>query len=98
MELFTIKRNPLVAKDIQQAVDFYQSKQNNLGKRFFKNLNKEIQDLKKFPFYQIRYKNIRCKLVKNFPYLIHFSVDEETKTVYIHAVICTHKNPENSWI
>jgi hypothetical protein len=41
----------------------------------------------------IRYDEIRCSKVKVFPYLIHFKIEEEIKTVKVIAVLNTNRNP-----
>ena len=86
------------ADDIQDGIDYYDNESAGLGHKFETAVDKEFSAIAKNPFYQIRYKNIRCKLVKKFPYLIHFYVDEAVKTAYILAVISTHKDPKKNWL
>jgi hypothetical protein len=33
-------------------------------------------------------------LVKKFPYMVHFYINEKTETVEVLAVISTHRNPK----
>ena len=87
-----------VFSDIQNAVDYYNSITSGLGKKFEKAFEKELNNLRSNPFYQVRYKNVRCKLIKKYPYLIHYTINSKLKEVYVFAVICTHKNPEDNWI
>ena len=50
-----------------------------------------VKQIKDNPFrFQIRYDEIRVVLLKTFPYLIHFSIDNET--IVIKAVIHTSRN------
>ncbi len=84
--------------DIQDGIDYYNTESAGLGLKFETAVDKEFLAISKNPFYQIRYKNIRCKLVKKFPYLIHFYVDEAIKTAYVLAVINTSKDPKENWL
>lgn len=89
---------PSALNDIQQAIDYFDDQQAGLGAKFDNEINKFIITLKKNPFYQIRYATIRCIPLKKFPFMIHFSVDEEMNTVYIRAIIHTSLNPTNNWL
>jgi hypothetical protein len=81
--------------DIKEAVDWYNMCEKNLGSRFKKNVKQQINSLKSNAnLYNIRYKNIRCTLVKKFPFLIHFVIYEMNKSVKILAVIHTSRSPE----
>jgi toxin ParE1/3/4 len=54
---------------------------NKVSKKSAKKLFSEIENSYRFlsinPFYQIRYKQIRCLPLKKFPYMFHFSVSEK---------------------
>ena len=84
--------------DIQEAIDYYDSQQVGVGAKFLKAVEKEFVALEKNPFYAIRYKNVRCKQIKKFPYLIHFTIDETEEIIFVTAVISTHRNPDTSWL
>jgi hypothetical protein len=56
---------------------------------------KQINSLNKDPqVYAIRYKEIRCVLIKKFPYMAHFYINDENNTVEVLAVISTDCNPK----
>src|ERR1041385_2594447 len=84
--------------EIQNAISYYNSLSNGLGEKFFADLDKQIEKLKISPFFQVRYKDIRCLPLKKFPFMIHFTVNEIQITVYIHAVINCYQNPETAWL
>ena len=84
--------------DIQKGIDYYDEINKELGLKFEKAVDKEITGLKKHALYQIKYKNIRCKLIKNFPYLLHFTINETEKIVLVYALINTSKNPDKNWL
>jgi len=94
MEKYIIQIGPEALEDIQDITDWYNEKQPELGRRFQETTIKQINSLAKDPqIYAIRYKEIRCMLVKKFPYMAHFYVNEETKNVEVLAVISTDRNP-----
>jgi hypothetical protein len=44
--------------------------------------------------YAIRYADVRCMLVKKFPFMVHFTIDENQKLVEVFAVHHTSRNPK----
>jgi plasmid stabilization system protein ParE len=93
---FRLYIEPEAFNDIQDTVDYYKSINQKLALRFFQALNKQFFTLQKnHSSFAIRYDNIRCIPLKKFPYMIHYSVLSDEKTVRINAVFCTYQNPEN---
>jgi hypothetical protein len=73
---------------IKEAVDWYDKHGENLGSRFKKSVKQQINIIKSNAHsYSVRYKNVHCTLVKKFPFLIHFVIDEKNNVVKILAVI-----------
>ena len=95
---YLIKINKRALNDIQKALNYYDKIDTSIGDKFQKNLDKVIADITNNPFYQIRYSDVHCMLVKKFPYMIHFQVNEKKNTVIIRAIINTSKNPDTNWI
>ena len=72
----------------------YNEIQNGLGKKFFLQINKHFNSIKRNPkAFAIRYDKIRCLYLKKFPYMIHYKVFDELKIVTVKAVFSTHQNP-----
>jgi toxin ParE1/3/4 len=94
---FTVLIEPRALADIQQAIDYYDSRQPGLGKRFELAIDKHFLIISENPFFQIRYKGIRRLPIKKFPFLIHFVVDEKRKEVFIISVFHTSKN-NTEWL
>ena len=74
--------------DLQQAVDFYNSRKKGLGVRFFKNVKSQVSQIKSNAYgFQVRYFDIRCASLKRFPYTVHYRVVSfvciTTKLLYI---------------
>jgi ABC-type uncharacterized transport system ATPase subunit len=95
MERYKVKVESEALTDIQEITDWYNAVQVGLGRRFQKTAINQINSLKKDPqIFAIRYKEIRCALVNKFPYMIHFHINVEDRTVEILAVISTNRNPK----
>jgi plasmid stabilization system protein ParE len=96
MKKYKLKIEPEALADIQEITDWYNEQQAGLGKRFQDTAIKQINSLSKDPqIYAIRYKEIRCVIIKKFPYLVHFFINNNNNTVEILAVISTDRNPKN---
>lgn len=94
MKACTIKIEPEAYQDIQEAIDWYNHQQPGLGGRFHMEIKATFNKLKTHPFFQIRYDNVHCFLVKRFPYMVHYTIDEENSNIVVRAVFCTSKDPK----
>jgi plasmid stabilization system protein ParE len=95
MNKYKVNIDPEALKDIQQITNWYNDAQTTYGKKFQITAIKQIDSLSKNPqVYAIRYKEIRCMLIKKFPYMVHFYINEENGIVEVLAVISTHRNPK----
>lgn len=89
---FTIRIEPETGEDIQEGIDWYNEQQTGLGKEFHTAVKVHFNKLQTNPFYQIRYGNVRCLPLKKYPFMIHFTIDEESKVVVVHAVLNTSRD------
>lgn len=95
MAKYRLVVDPDALEDIQKATDWYNEQLSGLGSRFQKQVVRQINSLKKNPLiYAIRYSEVRCMMVKKFPFIIHFSINEEKQRVEVFAVFHTSRNPE----
>ena len=95
MKKFRIKIDPKAIADIQAISEWYNLQQAMQGKRFQDTAIKQINKLDKDSHsFAIRYKEIRCMVIKKFPYMVHFYINEKTEIVEVLAVISTHRNPK----
>ncbi len=94
---YTLTFHPLLDSDVQEIISYYNSKQQGLGEAFFEELQGKYRSLKINPLFQKRYEDIRCLPLKRFPYMVHYSVDENTKTVHIEAVYGTAQDSKTNW-
>lgn len=95
---FRVELDSRALQDIQEAIDYYDEQLIGLGVTFEACLNKYIKSLSKNPFYHKRYDDIRCLPLKKFPFMLHFTVDEASKLIYVHAVINTSRDPKEYWV
>lgn len=95
MKKYKVKVEPEALSDIQEITDWYNKAQAGLGERFQKTTIKHINSLNKDPqIYAVRYKEIRCVLIKKFPCMAHFYINDENNSVEVLAVISTNRNPK----
>ncbi len=81
-------------RDIQQAIDWENSRSPNLGARFLEFLHLKFTSLSITPFIgSVRYENVRCTTTDVFQYLIHYTVDIELTQIIIIRVLHTRQKP-----
>ncbi|REL37584.1 hypothetical protein DYD21_07285 [Rhodohalobacter sp. SW132] len=90
---FSIKIEPEARRDIQEGIDWYNEQQAGLGREFHSAVKFHFKKLQANPFYQVRYEKVHCLPLKNFPYMIHFTINEIERHVIIHGVFNTFRDP-----
>ncbi|MEX0845329.1 MAG: hypothetical protein WD022_08600 [Balneolaceae bacterium] len=93
---FTTVLDPRAMQDIQLAIDYYEEQQPGLGEQFEDILNEYLRKLEQNPFFQIRYDDIHCLPLQKYPYMIHFTINEQEQLITVRAVFNTFRNP-NIW-
>ena len=92
---FKVKYNPDFFDDLVQSVDWYNEQRSGLGDRFFKSVKKQTAKLSTHALcFAVRYSDIRCMRIENFPYMVHYRVNEHTKTVNVEALFHTSRDPK----
>ena len=92
---FHLKIDTDALNDIQETIEWYELQLKGLGLRYKTQAKKQINSLKKEPYiFSIKYNEIRCRKIEKFPFLIHYLINENTKTVTDFAVFHTSRNPE----
>ena len=70
---FEILITPTALLDISKAVEYYNTKAYDLGYKFADDVDNNLRLISLMPkAYSIRYKNVRGKLLKKFPFLIMY--------------------------
>jgi hypothetical protein len=91
---YTISITPTAADDISAAIEYYNALATDLGYRFADVIGEYFERIARTPTASaVRYKNIRCKPVDRFPFLITFTIDEATSSVNILRVFNTYLEP-----
>lgn len=86
---------PLAKKDISEAAEWYNSKQDGLGNRFTQEVRSKVLFIIENPeISAIRYDNVRTTVLDIFPFMIHYMIDVKEKAIIIVAVFHTSLNPE----
>jgi len=86
---------PLAKEDIKDVAKWYNKQKPGLGKKFTAHVRKKVRYIRENPGHiAIRYNITRTALVDTFPYMIHFTIDQENKTVIVSAVYATKDDPE----
>lgn len=93
---YAFVNRPAVSLDIFNAVDYYKNINPKLAKQFLFRIREAKTYIAKSPLgFQIKYKEVRTLLLKQFPYHIHYIIDETRKQIVILAIIHAYKNPND---
>ena len=91
---YTVFISPAAERDLEAAVDYYNEKAENLGYRFAELVDDYFGRIALAPTASsVRYKDIRCKPMTTFPYLIMYSIDEGELKVNILRIFNIWKDP-----
>jgi plasmid stabilization system protein ParE len=95
MKSYKVKISDDALLDIQEAASWYEERLPGLGERFKKAAKLQIKSLKSNAHgYSIRYSEVHCVVIKKFPFLIHFIIDEKDQIIEIFAIFHTSRNPK----
>lgn len=91
---YTIFVTPTAIDDIAAAIEYYNALSVDLGYRFADLVADYFDRVAALPTASaVRYRNVRCKPVKRFPYIITFTIDETSHSVNILRVFNTYQEP-----
>jgi hypothetical protein len=77
--------------DYKEALNYYKDINPKLGKRFNQSFKDSLDLIKKKPeLFQNRFENVRVKMLKTFPYLIHFTIYDNL--IVIKAIYHSSRN------
>jgi hypothetical protein len=86
---------PLAKQDIKIAAEWYEEKQEGLGKRFVQEVRGKVAYIRSKPkAIAIFYDDTRCAILEVFPFMVHFIVDDVLKLAVISAVFHTSLSPD----
>lgn len=92
---YTISVDREAYQDIKEAVIWYNEQQIGLGNIFIDRFELISLFLQKTPLvFRIRYLDTRKAAIGEFPYFIHYVVDENNKSIRFLAVLHGSRNPQ----
>jgi hypothetical protein len=81
-------------EDFAEIRNWYRKINASLAMQYTIDFKETLKSIQEDPLkYQIRYNDIRVKLLRKFPYLIHFSVDNDL--IFIKAIFHTSRDHSN---
>ncbi|HPR74514.1 MAG TPA: type II toxin-antitoxin system RelE/ParE family toxin [Bacteroidales bacterium] len=84
---------PEAEQDILSAFTWYEENRTGLGHAFLLNLEAGFEVIVRDPYiFPVEYKQTRKHLIKRFPYIIIYIIDE--KQVIVLAVLHGRRNPD----
>jgi plasmid stabilization system protein ParE len=93
---YSFVNSPTVKADITSAVDYYKKINPELAKQFLFRIREAKSYMALYPLgFQVKYKEVRTLLLKQFPYHIHYLVDDERKQIVILAIVHAYMNPQD---
>lgn len=93
--MYKIELTSFAELDIQESIQWYNDASNGLGNSFYKNIKSTISLIQRNPkYFPVRYKTIHTALVKEFPFMIHYQINETNEAIIILGVIHTSRNPK----
>lgn len=91
---YTILVTPTAIDDIDAAIEYYNALAAELGYRFANLIDEYVERIAETPTASaVRYKNVRCKPVARFPYVITYTIDEPDHSINILRVFNTYQEP-----
>jgi len=91
---FTFVNRPVVQVDIIDAVDYYKQISPKLARQFLFRIREAKIYINRSPLaFEVKYKNVRTLLLKQFPFHIHYLIDHEHEQIIILAITHAYKNP-----
>lgn len=91
---YQLVNRPSVETDIKEAVNYYKNISPELAHRFLFRIREAKANIALYPLgFQEKYKNVRTVLLKQFPYQIHYLIDDLHQNIIILAIIHAYKNP-----
>ena len=93
---YAIVNRPGVKSDILSAVSYYKKINPGLAKQLLFRIREAKTAIMRSPEgFEIKYKEVRTLLLNQFPYHIHYFIDNSQKQIVILAVIHSYRKPQD---
>jgi toxin ParE1/3/4 len=87
---------PAAKADIKSSSTWYEAQQQGLGRKFLLLIRETIHFITNNPYaFQVRFDEVRTAVVKKFPFLIYYLIDNNYQTVIIIAIFHTSRDPKD---
>ncbi|HZJ80278.1 MAG TPA: type II toxin-antitoxin system RelE/ParE family toxin [Dysgonamonadaceae bacterium] len=90
---FRIITSRRAKKEIENAINYYALYSNLAPINFSAVLKDAFDTLRAYPFFAVRYKNVRTLKLKGFPYSLYFIVNDKNNTVSILSCFHNKQSP-----
>ena len=91
--VYEISITPSALLDISEGLEYYNTKAKGLGYKFVDDIENNFLIISLNPkAFTIRYKNVRGKLLKKFPFLILYTENEKLKSIEVIRIFNTYQN------
>src|SRR5450759_1368310 len=82
-------------EDLSEAAKWYNQARSKLGKQFITKVRERLAELRTDPLTcQIRYSEVHTALVEQFPFMIHYYIDQQDKSIIVISILHTSRDPE----
>jgi plasmid stabilization system protein ParE len=96
--MYKISYRPRAEKELEEALEWYENRSKDLGKRFLKEVQKKLKVIQKQPdYYAVRQDHFREAKVKDFPYHVIYRIDESLKVIVVSSIFHTKRNPTSKY-
>ncbi len=80
-------------KEIKNVIDYYALYSDIAPTNFLNELNDAYDVLTSYPFFAVKYQNVRALKLKRFSYSLYFVINEEHRTVRVLSCFHNMRNP-----
>ena len=94
---YKVQFSKAAKKEVKDQAYYYESLVPGLGKRFYHNVRQQAKTLGANPHFRVRYSKIRCVPVAEFPFMMHYTLNEDEHSILVHSVMHTARNPQKHW-
>jgi plasmid stabilization system protein ParE len=85
---------PAVKADIVNAVDYYKNISPKLARQFLFRIREAKIYIKRAPLaFEVKYKNVRTLMLKQFPFHVHYVIDDSRMEIIIIAIVHAYRHP-----
>jgi toxin ParE1/3/4 len=92
---YKIVLTPVAKQNIDNATAYYKNKVSaKVARLFIDDYKKTFKDILKTRYFRFFFQDFRGKPMKKFPFIIFYTVDENSKIIFIKAVFNTSQDDQ----